>query len=169
MTTKTKTTKAAEPKITTIEKDVSLPFHADHCMVLTVKTVMTKYPKQKATFDHEMYINNAWKGYAPDVDIAAQRLYELARIEIHERRMLAEANAEVERQRALVELEVAAGVPEAIEEVNKNRAQRRVIAHIPFTDQFGLYLNGSSEPLITGGSYSEVDHAAKAIEQAIPF
>lgn len=167
MTTKTKTTKAAEPKITIIEKDVSLPFHADHYMVLTVKTVMTKYPKQKATFDHEMYINNVWKGYAPDVDLAAQRLYELARIEIHERRMLAEANAEVERQRALVELEAAAGVPEAVAELQTK--PNYTIEYNRVTKDFDLLVVGGIEPLTSKGSYLEAETYARSFFNLDPL
>jgi hypothetical protein len=156
--TATKTKKAAEPKTSTIEKDVSLPFHADHCMVLTVKTVMTKYPKQKATFEYELFINNVYKGFTLDIDSAAQRLYELARIEIHERRMLAEA-AEAIRQRALVELEAAAGVPEAVAELQPK--PNYTIEYNRVTKDFDLLVIGGIEPLHSAGSYLEAETYAR--------
>ncbi|KPL80218.1 hypothetical protein [Herpetosiphon geysericola] len=78
---------------------------------------------------------------------------------------------EIQIHRTLVEMEAAAGVPEAIQEINETRATRRVITLIPCTDQFGLYLAGNPEPLLARGSYLEVEHAAKEFfgETPLPF
>lgn len=158
MTTRKVTKKVKTP--TPFVSDITTELHKDYGLRLEIHTTIVG-----RDVDHAAYLfdgdSKTLICTMPDRMDAEATLRDAAMATIEE----------IQIHRTLVEMEAAAGVPEAIQEINEARAHRRVINPIPCTDQFGLYLYGNSEPLITGGSYLEVERETRKHfgEPPLPF
>lgn len=164
MTTKTKT---KTPKVTSTVKDVSLPIHTAYHLTLEIKTTMTKVTGSPASFEYDMLINGVNYGFTRNEDAAKAHLYDLARTQIHEIQMMQQIEADEAAQRALVELEAANGVPEAVAELQVT--PNYTIEYNRVTKDFDLLVVGGIEPLTSKGSYLEAETYARSFFNLDPL
>lgn len=159
MATSKTTTKA--PKVTPFPaENISESYHADYNQVLTVTTIMTKPTKGRASFEFEIHLNGDLLGIYPDRATAERELRAAAMAEIEK----------IQAYRALVELEAANGVPEAIAELTPI-TPTRTIEYNRVTGKFDLYMVGGSTALTSKDTYLEAETYARNHfgEPALPF
>ena len=141
-----------EPVVTKVSTNLTAEHHAEHSLALTLITIMVKTPKKKASFEFEIELNGDSLGVFGDRYKAEAEL----------RAAALQVILEMQAQRALVELEAQAGVPEAIEEL-RSTTPKYTINYNRITGKFDLFAIGGSELLASEESYLEADIEAQKI------